>query len=137
ARHWRRPHPVWGADWEFLSHSFPHDFEQTILRKPFFARVSKHSHHPDDPPQFWGWRWICPTCNQPVKSIYYPIAVPKMLDRWIEDSPMEQMLAQFPGGADIPVCHPSVGADIPVCHPSGGADIPVCHPSGGADIPVC
>src|SRR6185436_3321976 len=78
----------------------------------------------------------CPACNQPVKSIYYPIAVPKMLDRWIEDSPMEQMLAQFPGGADIPVCHPSGGADIPVCHPSGGADIPVCHPSGGADIPV-
>src|SRR2546421_2873940 len=34
------PHPIWGAHWEFLSHLFPDDFEQTITRKPFFKLVS-------------------------------------------------------------------------------------------------
>jgi transcriptional regulator with XRE-family HTH domain len=80
SRRWARPHPVWGADWEFLSHHVPDDFEQTVLRKPHFARVHKRSHHPADPPDFWGWRWICPACKKPVKSIYYPVPVRIIFD---------------------------------------------------------
>jgi hypothetical protein len=82
-RNWARPHPVWGADWEFLSHLFPDDFEQTVLRRPYFARINKRAWHPDDPPDFWGWRWICPGCKNPVKMVYYPVPVRMIFDSGI------------------------------------------------------
>src|SRR5258705_30880 len=39
ARVYPPPHPPWGSSWEFLSPSFPDDFEQTILRRPVFRRA--------------------------------------------------------------------------------------------------
>src|SRR3954469_16883136 len=84
ARFYSPPHPAWGAHWEFLSHSFPDDFEQTIIRKPVFWPVSTGANipvrHPhklirSDDPQFRGYRWICPGCKKPVRVIYFPLPV--------------------------------------------------------------
>src|SRR5258706_13135682 len=82
-RQWRRPHAVWGADWEFLSHLFPDDFEQTVVRRPHFARIKPGSWHADDPADFWGWRWICPGCKKLVRTIYYPVPVRMIFDSGI------------------------------------------------------
>src|SRR5438128_2377704 len=89
ARFYARPHPAWGAHWEFLSHMFPDDFEQTITRTPHYSRVKKSSHHPDDPADFWGWRWLCPACKRKVRTIYYPLPVRAIFDT----------------GANIPLLH--------------------------------
>jgi DNA-binding CsgD family transcriptional regulator len=95
ARFYARPHPAWGPDWEFFSRQFPADFEQTILRKPHFARVKPKSHHPDDPAEFWGWRWICPACKKPVRTIYYPLPVRTMFDRWFIDPAQRLKLGEL------------------------------------------
>src|SRR5207245_2301229 len=39
-REFARPHPLWGSMWEFLARSFPDDFEQTVIRRPWFALIS-------------------------------------------------------------------------------------------------
>src|SRR5437867_3468914 len=57
-----RPDPIWGCMWEYLPDLIPDNFEQPIIRRPFFhARKSRRgtlfpnpkfdpSRHPDDRP---------------------------------------------------------------------------------------
>jgi biotin operon repressor len=94
----RPPHEIWGASWEFLAEMVPEEFEQTVLRRPYFARVTKRSWHPDDSAEFWGYRWICPGCRKQVKTIYYPLPVRTMFDRWFTDPVVQLKLSD----ADLP-----------------------------------
>src|SRR5438128_2070877 len=69
------PHPIWGSAWEFLYRLFPDDFEQPVMRRPHFGKPKASSRHPDDKPQLLGYRWLCPSCNKPVRTLYYPLPV--------------------------------------------------------------
>jgi DNA-binding NarL/FixJ family response regulator len=75
ARHWRRPHALWGTHWQNLTDFVPDEFEQPVERVPFHvgtrAAVRAGAH---DKELFRGWRWLCPGCRKPARTIYYPIA---------------------------------------------------------------
>ena len=111
-RNFARPHPIWGADWEFLSRQFPQDFEQSIIRKPVFRRMTRKSASPTeagwaeyaykDEMKFLGWRWVCPGCGKLVRIIYYPMPVRSMFDRWFTDPVIHKKLSD----ADLPEVPP-------------------------------
>ena len=83
ANYWRRPHAVWGTHWQFLIDFVPPGFEQTVERVPFHvgtrAAVRAGSQEKE---LFRGWRWICPGCRKPARTIYYaisPVNFPELL----------------------------------------------------------
>src|SRR5688572_16673827 len=47
---------------------------------------------------FMGWRWICPRCGKAVRTIYYPIRVLTLFDRWVSDPVVEKILAEADRG---------------------------------------
>src|SRR5437870_5541355 len=65
-----RPNPIWGSMWEFLARSVPDDFEQTVIRRPWFVRRAGY-----DEMWFMGWRWVCPGCKKTCRTVYYPLPV--------------------------------------------------------------
>src|SRR6266516_4407531 len=82
----------------------PHDFEQTVLRRPFFRRMTGKSACPTgevykDEMQHIGWRWVCPVCKKEVKTIFYPLPVRTLFDYGeFEDPVIELKLSE----ADLP-----------------------------------
>jgi DNA-binding CsgD family transcriptional regulator len=116
----RPPHPIWGAAWEFLAGElFPDNFEQTVRRKPVFGtwgceavklRAQADQLYKDEM-KFMGWRWVCPGCKEPVRTLYYPIPVLTMFDRWVSDTAIEKILADA-GCGDAPA--PSFACGL--CH---------------------
>jgi len=88
----RPPHEIWGSNWEWLPTMFPEDFEQTVIRRPFYKKPASGAdtlvrhpqkgflRHPDDPPQLLGYRWLCPSCKKEVRTIYYPVPVRAIFD---------------------------------------------------------
>jgi hypothetical protein len=64
ARGKRPPDPIFGGLWAFLPASLPDSFCQTLTRMP--RRLTRFS----------GWRWICPGCRQPARTLFYPLAPP-------------------------------------------------------------
>ena len=100
---YRPPQPIWGMAWAYLSTLFPEGFEQTVIRRPVFAKRGKTACptgevYKDDM-QFMGWRWLCPGCRKPARTIFYPIPVLTLFDRWVSDPVMEKKLADADGGA--------------------------------------
>jgi DNA-binding NarL/FixJ family response regulator len=102
ARHYARPHPAWGP----IGNSsaaicFPPTSSKPSCAGPIPPRQSPRArqaqvlHHPDDPPEFWGWRWICPACKKPVRTIYYPLPVRTMFDRWFIDPAQRLKLGEL------------------------------------------
>jgi len=82
-----RPHPIWGGAWEFLSRLIPEDFEQTVLRRPFFIKYRNA-----DDPKLRGYRWVCPMCKKEVRTIYYPVPVRTLFDCWFTDPVIQKRL---------------------------------------------
>ncbi|HEV8604522.1 MAG TPA: hypothetical protein VGQ99_04105 [Tepidisphaeraceae bacterium] len=109
----RPPHAIWGSMWEWLVEEVPQDFEQAVMRRPYFERPTGKSACPTgevykDEMLFRGWRWVCPGCKKEVKTIYYPIPVRTMFDRWFTDPVIQKRLSD----ADLPHAPPAVFA----CH---------------------
>ncbi|HEV8378250.1 MAG TPA: hypothetical protein VGP99_05335 [Tepidisphaeraceae bacterium] len=80
-----RPHPIWGSMWEWLAREMPADFEQTILRRPYFRPPTARNASPTgevykDEMQHIGWRWVCPVCRKQVRTIFYPLPVRTLFD---------------------------------------------------------
>jgi len=75
--------------WEFLPDSVPDDFQQAVMRRPYFARKCRESAFRDeeykDDFKFAGWRWVCPGCRKEVRTIYYPVAPWTMFDHFYKD----------------------------------------------------
>jgi DNA-binding CsgD family transcriptional regulator len=117
ASFFRPPHAIWGAAWEFLAGElFPDNFEQTVRRKPVVGtwgceavklRAQADQMYKDEM-KFLGWRWLCPGCGKAVRTIYYPIPVLTLFDRWVSDPVMEKKLAESDcgeGPAPTFACH--------------------------------
>jgi DNA-binding NarL/FixJ family response regulator len=82
--------------WEWLAEMVPDKFEQTVLRRPDFRRMTgrmadRNGRHGDcstcptgeeykDEMRFMGWSWVCPGCRKTVKKIYYPLAPRTLFD---------------------------------------------------------
>jgi hypothetical protein len=84
-RQFARPDPLWGALWEFLPDMIPDDFEQTVVRRPFFKSMTGKSACPTgeiyrEEMQFKGWRWVCPACHKERRILYYPIRPQTLFD---------------------------------------------------------
>ncbi len=74
SRFWRRPHPIWGTLWQYLSDFVPDDFEQTIHRVPFMVGTWQAVRAgAADKELFRGWRWVCPGCRKQVRTLFYPV----------------------------------------------------------------
>lgn len=65
----RPPDPIWGCLWQWREEGIPDDLDQTVRRVPTFGPTRHGSHI------FRGWRWICPGCAKPVRTLYFPLAV--------------------------------------------------------------
>src|SRR5438445_9341950 len=94
----RAPHPLWGPMWGHLPEMIADDFEQPVLRRPHFGRISRSSRHPDDPAQHLGYRWVCPACKKLVRVIFYPLPVRTLFDSWFIDPVIQKKLSD----ADLP-----------------------------------
>jgi len=105
------PHPIWGSMWEWLAREIPGDFEQTVIRRPHFRRIGPRHRHPDDPPKFMGWHWLCPQCKKQVRTIYYPVPVRTLFDSWFTDPVIQLKLCD----ADLPQPPPPIFACMQ-CH---------------------
>ena len=106
ANYWRRPHAVWGTHWQFLTHFVPRGFQQTIERVPFHvgtrSAVRAGSHEKE---LFRGWRWVCPGCRKPVRTIYYaiaPVNFPELLG--IDPAPPRRADADADARPEMPAC---------------------------------
>jgi DNA-binding NarL/FixJ family response regulator len=122
-----RPHPLWGSMWELLPDLLPNDFQQPLIRRPFFptpttsGTPARHPHaphrknslarHPDDDPQFLGYRWLCPSCKKSVRTIYYPLPPRTLFDCDFTDPSIQLKLTD----ADLPNSPPPTFA-CSKCH---------------------
>jgi hypothetical protein len=86
------PDPIFGGLWAFLPDSIPDAFAQTLTRIPRLlpygrdrqTHTPSHPHTPAPPTsdaslcptRFFGWRWLCPACDQPAKTLFYPLSPP-------------------------------------------------------------
>jgi DNA-binding CsgD family transcriptional regulator len=96
ASFYARPDPLWGSMWEMLPDLVPDDFEQTVIRRPYFRRFPIRKtcagsgrrklhdvpadHHYKEESKLIGYRWLCPACKKEVRTIYYPVAVRTLFD---------------------------------------------------------
>jgi len=107
-REFARPHPIWGPMWEFLSHAIPTDFEQIVIRRPWFLRDSR-----SDDPQLRGYWWLCPACKKTCRTIYYPLPVRSIFDSFYADPTFTDPVIQLKlTDADLPHIPPPTFA----CH---------------------
>lgn len=65
------PDPVWGTICQQLAHMLPDTFEQTLTRTPLFRDYPSRTGTTTR--RFRGWRWICPSCHKPVRTVLLPL----------------------------------------------------------------
>jgi DNA-binding NarL/FixJ family response regulator len=88
-RFYAGPHAVWGSMWEHLPEMVPPEFEQAVVRRPYFKMMGNVR---SDDPQFLGYRWVCPSCKKEVHRIYYPLAVRTLFHSWFRDPALKVKL---------------------------------------------
>ena len=144
----QRPDPLWGALWEFLPDRIPDKFEQTIILRPhYFPFPTNGAPKGHRDLRFRGWRWLCPACKKPTRTIFYPLPPRTLFDDLLKDpasapSPglRRAQSSRTPGRRSAAAGEGWGEGSLDVersmlnvrCSP-GGADIAVCR---GADIPV-
>ncbi len=103
-RFYAPPDPILGTLWQFLPDLLPDNFEQPVIRRPiFYPRSSSlapflsssslspvlggegqgEGAFPIDPNiplckddfLFRGYRWLCPSCQKLVRTIFYPLPI--------------------------------------------------------------
>ena len=98
------PDPLLAPYWNQLEAYIRSDLRQSITRRPLFRLVRGQRRHS-------GWIWVCPTCGQQARTLYYPIGVPDWAkSHQININPDDlQHIPTPPGSFACKHCHGVIG----------------------------